>query len=99
VVLDQYITGAYPMLYREFQGRQSEIIDVEIRVLGMDHTRVGELLARNWSLPAALTDAIRFHHQPEASLNNVPLTTIVYLADLLMSRFHSRSRTGAHGHR
>jgi putative nucleotidyltransferase with HDIG domain len=89
VVLDQYITGADPMLYREFQGRQSEIIDVEIRVLGMDHTRVGELLARNWSLPAALTDAIRFHHQPEASLNNVPLTTIVYLADLLMSRFHS----------
>ena len=89
VVLDQYITGAYPMLYREFQDRQSEIIDAEIRVLGMDHTRVGELLAKNWSLPAALTDAIRFHHRPEKSLKNAPLTTIVYLADLLMSRFHT----------
>ena len=88
VVLDQYIAGVYPMLYREFQDRQSEIIEVETRVLGMDHTRAGELLARKWSLPAPLTDAIRFHHRPEESRNNNPLTTIVYLADLLMSRFH-----------
>jgi putative nucleotidyltransferase with HDIG domain len=89
VVLDQYITGAYPMLYREFQDRQSEIIDVETRVLGMDHTRVGEILAQKWSLPTSLANAIRFHHRPEETRNNDPLTTIVYLADLLMSRFHT----------
>ena len=89
VVLDQYITGAFPMLYREFQDRQSEIIDVETRVLGMDHTRVGEILANKWSLPAPLAKAIRFHHRPEEDRNNDPLTTVVYLADLLMSRFHA----------
>jgi putative nucleotidyltransferase with HDIG domain len=89
VVLDQYITSAYPMLYREFQERQSEIIDVETRVLGMDHTRAGELLAQKWSLPASLINAIRFHHRPKESGNSDLLTTIVYLADLLMSRFHT----------
>ncbi len=89
VVLDQYITGAFPMLYREFQDRQSEIIDVETRVLGMDHTRVGEILANKWSLPAPLANAIRFHHRPEEDRNNDPLTTVVYLADMLMSRFHT----------
>jgi putative nucleotidyltransferase with HDIG domain len=89
VVLDQYIAGAYPMLYREFQDRQSEIIEVENRVLGMDHTRVGELLAKKWSLPASLTNAIRFHHRPEENSSDDALTTIVYLADLLMSRFHT----------
>ena len=77
------------MLYREFQDRQSEIIDVETRVLGMDHTRVGEILANKWSLPAPLAKAIRFHHRPEEDRNNDPLTTVVYLADLLMSRFHT----------
>lgn len=55
----------------------------------MDHTRIGELLATGWSLPPVLSDAIRFHHQPEKSTENRTLTTIVYLADLLMSRFHS----------
>jgi len=89
VVLDQYITGAYPMLYREFQDRQSEVIDVETRVLGMDHTRVGEILAQKWFLPTSLADVIRFHHRPEEKKNMDPLTTIVYLADLLMSRFHA----------
>ncbi len=89
VVLDQYITGAYPMLYREFQDRHSEIIDVETRVLGLDHTRVGEILANKWSLPAPLANAIRFHHRPEEDRNNDPLTTVVYLADMLMSRFHT----------
>ncbi len=89
VVLDQYITGAYPMFYRRFQDRQSEIIDVETRILGIDHTHVGELLAIEWSLPAPLTDAIRFHHRPAETRRNDGLTTIVYLADLLMSRFHT----------
>lgn len=89
VVLDQFIVTTYPMLYREFQDQQSEIIAVENRVLGMDHTRVGELLARQWSLPACLTGVIRFHHQPEQDPGDASLTPIVYLADLLISRFHS----------
>jgi HD-like signal output (HDOD) protein len=55
----------------------------------MDHTRVGEILAQKWSLPTSLANAIRFHHRPEETRNNDPLTTIVYLADLLMSRFHT----------
>jgi putative nucleotidyltransferase with HDIG domain len=89
VVLDQYITDAYPMLYREFQDRQSELIDVETRILGIDHTRVGELLARKWYLPAPLTNAIRFHHDPAQTQDSDAVTAIVYLADLLMSRFHA----------
>jgi putative nucleotidyltransferase with HDIG domain len=89
VVLDQYIVDAYPMLYREFQNRQSEMIDVEFRILGMDHTRVGEILAKTWFLPDELTDAIRYHHQPEESPVGTVVTPIVYLADLLMSRFNT----------
>ncbi|WP_319526399.1 HDOD domain-containing protein [uncultured Desulfosarcina sp.] len=89
VVLDHYIAGTYPMLYREFQDRQAELIDVENRILSMDHPRTGEMLARQWSLPDGLTEAIRFHHDPEKSNGDRTLTTIVYLADLLMSRFHT----------
>lgn len=89
VVLDQYIAAAYPMLYREFQNKSTDLINAETTILGMDHTRVGGILAKKWSLPSALVDVIRFHHEPEQSRNHRPLTTIVYLADLLMSRFHS----------
>jgi len=88
VVLDHYVAGIYPMLYREFQDRQAELIDVENRILSMDHPRTGELLARQWSLPDGLAEAIRFHHDPANGSGHRTLTTIVYLADLLMSRFH-----------
>jgi HD-like signal output (HDOD) protein len=100
VVLDQYIAGNYPLLYREFQEKSAELIAVETKILGMDHTGAGRLLAEKWSLPDHLTDAIGFHHRPEESLEHRTLTTIVYLADLLMSRFHSGlelERMGAAG--
>ena len=89
VVLDQYISAAYPMLYREFQSQTADLIAAETSILETDHTRVGGVLAESWSLPAVLVDAIRYHHQPEKSRSDKTLTTIVYLADLLMSRFHS----------
>jgi HD-like signal output (HDOD) protein/chemotaxis receptor (MCP) glutamine deamidase CheD len=89
VVLDQYISAAYPMLYREFQNNATDLIEAETRILGMDHTRIGGLLAKKWSLPAPLVEVIRFHHQPEKSSRDRALTTTIYLADLLMSRFHS----------
>lgn len=89
VVLDQFILSAYPLLYRELQDKQSEIIAVENRVLGVDHAQVGQLLARQWSLPQFLSAAIGFHHRPEKSPDNHALTAVVYLADLLISRFNS----------
>ena len=88
VVLDQFVAKAYPMFYRELQDRSADILDVETKVLGKDHTRVGHLLARKWRLPESLAEAIRFHHTPVERRPHNALTTIVYLADLLMSRFH-----------
>ena len=57
--------------------------------LGVDHTQVGSDLALKWSLPDFLIDTIRHNHKPENAVRNFELTHIVYLADLLMSRFHT----------
>ena len=89
VVLDQYVAEAYPMLYRNLQNEGSEMIAAEQQALGIDHTRAGRILAENWSLPGALTEVIRYHHHPQRCPNDSPLVTIVHLADLLMSRFHT----------
>jgi HD-like signal output (HDOD) protein len=58
-------------------------------VLGTDHTQVGASLAINWSFPESLVETIRHHHTPEDAQHNKELVHIVYLADLLMSRFHT----------
>ena len=87
VALDQYIASAYPLFYRRTQMDEMNLIDVEREELGVDHTEVGSRLAENWSLPENLKDTIRHHHNPEQATVDSGLSHLVYLADLLMSRF------------
>ena len=62
---------------------------MEKNILGIDHTQIGFDLARKWSLPDSLTDIIRHHHMPENAARDLELAHIIYLADLLMSRFYT----------
>jgi putative nucleotidyltransferase with HDIG domain len=89
VVLDQYVTSAFPLFYRKLNDSGSSFSDTEKAILGIDHTEIGSDLARKWSFPDSLIDVIRYHHRPEDATRNPELTHTVYLADLLMSRFNS----------
>ena len=89
VVLDQFIHTGFPLFYRELTEKGSHLSEVEKRVLGTDHTETGAELAQNWSFPESLIETIRHHHRPENAKRYPELVNIVYLADLLMSRFHT----------
>ena len=89
VVLDQHIDADFPLFYRQLNEERKSLIEVEKNMLGIDHTEVGSDLAHAWSLPGSLVEAIRYHHKPENTIINVELVHIVYLADLLMSMFHT----------
>ncbi|HYG23617.1 MAG TPA: HDOD domain-containing protein [Verrucomicrobiae bacterium] len=71
--------------------RQSEIrsrisagsarVVAEQEVLGTDHARVGAALLRKWNLPAAIVEAVEYHHQP--MLKPSPgLSAIAHIADV-----------------
>ncbi|MEE4266387.1 MAG: HDOD domain-containing protein, partial [Desulfobacteraceae bacterium] len=89
VVLDQSIAAAYPLFYRRLVEEENIFSEAEKEILGLDHTQVGNKLARRWSFPESLCDIILNHHQPEKAARYLGLAHVVYLADLLMSRFHS----------
>jgi putative nucleotidyltransferase with HDIG domain len=89
VALDQYLYADFPLFYRRRNDEKQNLIEVEKNVLGIDHTEVGSDLAHSWSLPESLVETIRYHHMPEKSVQYTTLVHIVYLADLLMSRFNT----------
>ena len=89
VVLDQYVSRGYPLFYRHLNEHQSQFIEAERKILQTDHTEIGGRLAGIWDLPESLASTIRHHHCPEGDDKFSDLTHIVYLADLLMSRFHT----------
>ncbi|MFH1985918.1 MAG: HDOD domain-containing protein [Pseudomonadota bacterium] len=89
VVLDQYVTSAYPLLYRNVHEGDTSFQDIERQQFGVDHTDIGCTLGQLWGFPDSLMTTIRHHHCPEAADRHTKLVHIVYLADLLMSRFNT----------
>ncbi|MBF0506160.1 MAG: HDOD domain-containing protein [Nitrospirae bacterium] len=87
VVLDRFVTGNVPLFYRRTQEEIIDLEQAEIEILGIGHTEAGVRLARLWSIPQNLTEAIQYHHQPEKAIIDPELTNIVYLADFILSHF------------
>lgn len=78
---------AFPYFYRRTHMDGIELVEVEREVFGIDHAEAGTRLAERWSLPRNLIDAISHHHMPERGSADPVLTPLVYLADLIVSRF------------
>lgn len=79
---------AHPWFVRviELLDGDRPLVEVESRVLGFDHTRLGEKVAEMWRFPDAVRSAIRHHH---ASVlyrgEDVDVVRCVEVANLLCS--------------
>lgn len=87
IVLDQYVARDYPMIYRRLAKLDESMDKIEKDMFGHDHNEVGGRLAELWKLPDSLTEVIRFHHKPHKSKRYPKFTSLIFLADLLVSRF------------
>jgi putative nucleotidyltransferase with HDIG domain len=87
IPLDQVMAANAPFFYKYTQEKGAELCEAERLKFGIDHTEAGMRLGKLWALPNNLINVIASHHQPEASTEDEELVTIVYLADLLMSKF------------
>lgn len=54
----------------------------EQQVFGVDHAEIGAWLAEYWGLPGSLVSSIRYHHQPDAALNEL-MVPVVSVAEVL----------------
>jgi putative nucleotidyltransferase with HDIG domain len=89
VVLDQYITKSLPLFYQSVRTRDREFVKLEKEIIGITHQEAGRRLATKWNLPENLCEVIAMHHYPEEAVVNPDLAHIVYVADLLSSRFQA----------
>jgi putative nucleotidyltransferase with HDIG domain len=94
------LASAVPEAYAEAQAAaagDTEPLQAERTVLGMDHAQVGQKLLQYWNLPDALQDAARRHHSLEiCSGTSQPLTTMVAIGDTL-ARLHGSGFEPAFG--
>lgn len=89
VVLDQYVSSAFPLFYRSVSRKRHSFLVAEQEILGTDHTQAGYDLAMRWEFPDSLIAAIQHHHSPEKENKHPKLTQVLHISDLLMERFHA----------
>lgn len=81
LLLDQAVLSNYTIIADYVQKYQMQLWQVEEKLIGIDHARVGSLIAEHWNFPVALVDAIHFHHAPSFARANQRLPAIVNLAN------------------
>ncbi|MCK5098153.1 MAG: HDOD domain-containing protein, partial [Desulfobacteraceae bacterium] len=87
VVLDQHLSDSYPLFFRNLKTQSA--LEAEKKIIGMTHCDAGKYLAKKWNFSDSLSDVVEFHHFPEKAKANQEIVSIVFLADLLMSRFNT----------
>ncbi len=87
--LDQYVAKAFPLFFRRTQVEEESLTVAETDLLGMSHTEAGRRLAEAWKLPGILQEAIAYHHNPEEAEKYKVMASLVYVAEVLMSRFNT----------
>jgi len=83
--LDHHFPKAYKAV-TQMVREGKDVLTAERKVFGLTHVDVGEEIARKWSLPTPLVAVIRDHHHLSGSSKDLPLSDIIYLANLLSSR-------------
>ena len=92
LLLDQFVLTDYSKIVDYVRQYHMPLWEVEEKLIGIDHGRVGGLMGERWGYPVELIDAIRFHHYPSLAHGNPTLPAIVNLANALVGRqFGSQS--------
>jgi putative nucleotidyltransferase with HDIG domain len=78
VTLSIWLESKASALMHYAQREKLPFDQVEVKVLGFDHTQVGALLAENWNIPDPMVKVIRWHHQPSRCPEPAPLVDCVH---------------------
>lgn len=81
-----YVEKVGDYLLKKVAETKYSFAELEKKVIGYDHARVGGFLARSWNLPDDLITAISFHHSFSDAQNFTELTCVVHVANGLVSK-------------
>ncbi len=88
--LDEVMPKSFDQMVEEADTSGVNLVEIEQKHLGLDHTILGKRLAQKWQLPEAVVSAIWLHHCDSqtltADLPDVQIARIVALADRIARR-------------
>jgi len=83
LVMGSFIDSNASLIAREADNQIISFLDVEEKVLGIDHTEAGALMLEQWGFLEDFVDAVRWHHQPDNAESAQDLADLVHVADAI----------------
>jgi putative nucleotidyltransferase with HDIG domain len=86
LILDQFVLNDYTRIVLFKKQYTLTLWQVEDKLIGINHARVGALIGEQWSFPPRLIESISFHHYPGQAKENQLLPAIVNLGNSITTQ-------------
>jgi len=86
LILDQYVLNDYTLIIHFKKQYQLTLWQVEDKLFGINHARVGALIGERWSFPGRLVESICYHHYPGQASDNPKMPAIVNLGNAITTQ-------------
>lgn len=84
LIISIYVQEVGDFLLKKASELKLSYVELEGKVIGFDHAKVGGFLAESWNLPDELVEAITYHHSPSSAPNHEKLTSVIHVANGLV---------------
>ena len=81
VALSTFVQDKVPAIL-DLVDKGSSFLEAESQILGLDHAKLGALIAKSWRFTDDMVDLIGFHHQPEKRAD-WPDLALLYLSNII----------------
>jgi uncharacterized domain HDIG len=85
LIISIYVQEVGDFILKKVTEAKLSFVELEEKVIGFDHARVGGFMARSWNLPEELVAAISFHHSLSDAQNHAELASVIHVANGLAS--------------
>ena len=85
LIISIYLQVVGAFLLEKVTENKFSFVELEEKVIGFDHARVGGFMARSWNLPDDLVAPISFHHNLSDAQHYGELSSVVHVANGLAS--------------
>ena len=83
VILHEYVADQIKAIQQLVAENGMSFVEAEKKVLGMDHTSLGGVIAKQWHFSPHMIYMIENHHLTIPASRNDPATATLYLADMV----------------
>ena len=83
IILHEFVADRLEDIQALVNQKGMSFVEAEMEVLGMDHTTLGGMIAKQWQFSPHMIYMIENHHLTNPASHNDPATVTLYLADMV----------------